>query len=460
MTTDSKTTISRRTLIRRAAGGSLLGSAFAFSEAGRAQAAAQGVNKNSAPSDLKITDVRGCTIKGAETFIYPTIRIDTNQGVSGLGEVFVLGNAEQALVFKPMLVGKNPLLLEPILQSLRRFTNQDASGGYSAIDIALHDIAGKVYGVPVWRLLGSKLRDRARLYCDTLGSTDPKVYGAHMLERKNAGYTFFKMDLYTSLVAEKPGAVHTDGAATEKGLGYLGDLIGGVRDAIGWDQPLAADHFGNISVHNAIRYARAFERYQLAWAEDMVPYTDWQGLKAIREATTTPQCTGEYGFGLKEAFRPLLDNHAVDLIHVDVTTCGGLLELHRIADYADMCGIPIVLHACNGPVAQAAAIHAAATMTNFVALEFHAVECDYWSDLAKGPMRPVAERGHMRVSDAPGLGIEMNEEVARGHLTVPARDMAGQVTLGGYFEPTPRFDEPILGGQPGNPSPNSWRQIL
>ena len=410
---------------------------------------ASGVNRYSSPSDLRITDVRACTIAGAERFIYPTIRIDTNQGVSGLGEVFVLGNVGQALVFKPYLVGKNPLEMEPILQSIRRFINQDASGGYSAIDIALHDIAGKVYGVPVWRLLGNKMRDCVQIYCDTRDDADPKIYGGRMAARKKLGYTFFKMDLHTHLVAEKPGAVHRNGAATERGLKYLCEIIEGVRDAIGWDAPLAADHFGNLSVKDCIRYARAFERYQLAWAEDMVPYTDWQGLKTISDATTTPQLTGEYGFGLKEAFRPLIDHRAVDVIHPDVTVCGGLLELRRIAEYADLNGIPVALHMCNGPVAQVAAIHAAAVMMNFVALEYHAVECPFWVDLATGPFRPIVEQGFMRVPDAPGLGVELNEEVVRQHLKEP-----------GYFEPTPMYDRPILGGRPSNPNPNSWRLLF
>jgi L-alanine-DL-glutamate epimerase-like enolase superfamily enzyme len=407
------------------------------------------VNRYSYPSQLKITDIRACTIAGAERFIYPTIRIDTNQGVSGLGEVFVLGNAGQALVFKPYLVGKNPLEIEPILQSIRRFANQEASGGYSAIDVALQDIAGKVYGVPVWRLLGSRVRDRIRIYCDTRDDKDPKIYGARMAARKQLGYTFFKMDLHTHLVGERPGAVHANGAATERGLAYLGEIIEGVRNAIGWDAPLAADHFDNLSANDAIRYARAFERYQLAWAEDMLPYTDWQGLKAVADASTTPQATGEYGFGLQEAFRPLIDHRAVDLLHPDVTVCGGLLELRRIAEYADLHGIPVALHSCNGPVAQAASVHAAAVMMNFVALEYHAVDCPFWIDLATGASRPVVEDGYMRVPDAPGLGLELNEEVVREHLKEP-----------GYFEPTPMYDRPILGGRWSNPNCNSWRLLF
>ena len=231
--------------------------------------AAAPINKNSAPSGLKITDMRACTV--ASNYDYPIIRIDTNQGVYGLGEVRDAGVKGIALILKAHILGKNPLEIESILRDIRQFAGQGRmGGGYSAVDMALHDIAGKVYGVPAWRLLGTRYRDRIRIYCDTTGHKDPKIYGERMLKRKKMGFTFFKMDLYTSLVADRPGAVHQNGAATDKGLKYLCEYIEAVRDAIGWDAPLGADHFGNLSVNDSIRYARAFEPYQLAWAEDFI----------------------------------------------------------------------------------------------------------------------------------------------------------------------------------------------
>jgi len=296
-------------------------------------AAAQGVNTRSAPSNLKITDMRACTV--AANYDYPIIRIDTNQGVYGLGEVFAAGVRGSALVLKAHLLGKNPLDIESILRTIRFTAAQNFwNSGYGAVDLALHDIAGKVYGVPAWRLLGNKLRNRIRIYCDTTGHPDPKVYGQRMLQRKKMGFTFFKMDLYTSLVKDKPGAINQYGVATEKGLNHLCEIIAGVRDAIGWDAPLAADHFGNLSVNDAIRYARAFEPYQLAWAEDMIPecWKNWRGFKAIKEATTTPILTGEQAFGLEEGFQNLIDNQALDLIQPDYVASGGMRECKRIAD--------------------------------------------------------------------------------------------------------------------------------
>jgi L-alanine-DL-glutamate epimerase-like enolase superfamily enzyme len=390
------------------------------------------LNKHSAPSQLKITDMRACTV--AANYDYPIIRIDTNQGVYGLGEVRDAGVKGIALILKAHLIGKNPLEIKSVLESIRPFAGQGRmGGGYSAVDMALHDIAGKVYGVPSWRLIGSKVRNRIRIYCDTTGHKDPKVYAQRMLKRKQMGFTFFKMDLYTSLTADRPGAIHENGAATEKGLKYLCEYIAAIRDSIGWDAPLAADHFGDLSVNDCIRYARAFEPYQLAWAEDFVSYKDWRGLKAIADATTTPVLTGEDAFGLEEGFQPLIENRAVDIIQPDPETSGALLETKRISDYASLYGISTVLHFAGSPVGCMAAVHLAATLKDFIVMENHAIDMPWWQDLVTGITKPIVESGYITVPDKPGLGVELNDEAVKQHLRYP-----------GYFEPTPMYDDFIV----------------
>ncbi|HZT28686.1 MAG TPA: mandelate racemase/muconate lactonizing enzyme family protein [Bryobacteraceae bacterium] len=421
-------------MLQHAAGLAALGAASGPAEAAAQSRSAAGVNTNSSPSDLKITDMRACTV--AANYDYPIIRIDTNQGVYGLGEVRDAGVKGIALILKAHLLGKNPLQIDARLSQIRPFAGQGRmGGGYSAVDMALHDIAGKVYGVPAWRLIGNKLRDKIRIYCDTTGHKDPKIYGKRMADRKKMGFTFFKMDLYTSLVEDRPGAVNVNGVATEKGLGYMCEYIAAVRDAIGWDQPLGADHFGRLTVNDAIRYARAFEPYQLAWAEDFVDYRDWRGLKQISDATTTPTLTGEDAFGLEEGFQNLIDNQAVDLIQPDPETSGALRETKRIADYADMHGIPTVLHFAGSPVGCMASVHLACTLRNFVVMENHAVDMPWWQDLVTGPAKPIIQNGYIPVPDKPGLGVELNAEVIKEHLRYP-----------GYFEPTPMYDDFIVSG--------------
>lgn len=407
-----------------------------------AQSKTAGFNRNSAPSQLKITDMRSVLI--ASNYDYPIIRIDTNQGIYGLGEVRDAGREGTALVLKPHIVGKNPLSIEPILDSIRNFSGQQRlGGGYSAVDMALHDIAGKVYGVPAWRLVGSKYRDQIRVYCDTDQSSDPAVFAERLKKRKEMGFTYFKMDLGTRLVTHRPGAVNNRGTATEKGLGYLCEYIQVVRDAIGWEAPLATDHFGPLDLNDSIRYARAFERYDLAWAEDMIqvghlgpggdaPF-NWRAYRDLCQATVTPIATGESLFGLEEGFKNLIDHRAVDIVHPDPLTSGAIRETKRIADYAALHGVRTAIHFAGSPVGCLASVHMAATIKDFLAMENHAVDIPWWGDLVTGISKPIVNRGFITVPDTPGLGLELDEARIKEHIR-----------KGGYFEPTPQYDDYIL----------------
>lgn len=406
------------------------------------KAGAAAVNRNSVPSQLRITDMRSVLV--ASNYDYPIIRIDTNQGVYGLGEVRDSGREGTALVLKPHLVGKNPLNIEPILDSVRNFAHdQRMGGGYSAIDMALHDIAGKVYDVPAWRLVGSKYRDKIRIYCDTTGSKDPKVFAERLKKRKEQGFTFFKMDLYSSLVADRPGAINSRHTCTPKGLQYLCDYIAAVRDSIGYEDPLATDHFGALTLNDSIRYARAFEPYDLAWAEDMIQVDhlgaggdaprNWQAYKELKESTTTPICTGESIFGLEDGFQPFIENRAIDILHADPLTSGGIRETKRIGDFAAMYGVQTAIHFAGSPVGCLASVHMAATLKNMVAMENHAVDIPWWNDLVTGPSKPIVNRGFITVPDSPGLGVELNEAAIKEHIR-----------KGGYFAPTPQYDDFIL----------------
>lgn len=451
MTRRLRAGLTRRSMFRSAAAAAAMGPLFQATQG--PVSAQQTVNRNSAPSTLKITDMRACRV--AANYDYPLIRIYTNQDVYGLGEVRDAGVEGIALVLKAHLVGKNPLNIEANLRAIRQFANHGRmGGGYSAVDMALHDIAGKVYGVPAYRLIGNKTRDRIRLYADTTSHKDPKLYAARMQKRKDMGLTFFKMDLQSSLAEDRPGALNERGVCTEKGLGYLCEYIAAIRDVIGQGTPLAADHFGRLNVNDSIRYARAFEPYQLSWAEDLLqiaegtqyPYLNWQAYKTISDATVTPVLTGEDIFGLQGGFQPLIDNHAVDAIHPDIETSGGLLETKRIADYAEMHGVQVAMHHAGSPIGGFAGYHCAATFGNgFLAMENHALDMPWWQDLVTGVPKPIIEKGYVKVpDDRPGLGLELNDAVIKEHLRRP-----------GYFEPTPMFDDVIVSGfRTGGPWPH------
>jgi len=411
----------------------------------RLQAAMQNVNTRSRPSDLKITDLRVTTVRGAP-MTCTLIRLDTNQGISGLGEVRDGASKNYALFLKSRLLGENPCNVDKIFRKIKQFGfHGRQGGGVSAVEMALWDLAGKAYNVPAYQLLGGKFRDRIRCYADTTESHDPKVYGERLKKRREQGFTWLKMDLGIDLVENVPGAVtrpagvssRTVGGVqhmftgielTEKGIGLMADYVGEIRSIVGMDIPLAADHFGHIGLNSCIRLGKALEKYNLAWLEDMIPWQHTALWKKITDAVDIPTLTGEDIY-LKEPFVELCQNHAVDIIHPDLATAGGLLETKKIGDMAQEYGVAMAMHFAGTPVSCMANVHCAAATENFLVLENHSVDVPWWDDMVTGIEKPIVNQGFIRVPEGPGLGIELNEEAIRQHLAEP-----------GYFEPTPQWD--------------------
>src|SRR5579872_4187217 len=220
-------------------------------------AAVQNVNRNSHPSDLKITDLRVAVVKGAP-MTCPLIRIDTNQDIYGLGEVRDGASKTYALFLKSRILGENPCNIDKIFRKIKQFGGDSRqAGGVCGIEMALWDLAGKAYNVPVYQMLGGKFRDKIRCYADTTESEDPQVYGRRLKMRKDQGFTWLKMDLGIDLLRDKPGMLSqplgqtpretfskqhffTGIELTEKGVAAMGDYVAQVREIIGMDVPLSA----------------------------------------------------------------------------------------------------------------------------------------------------------------------------------------------------------------------------
>ncbi len=375
------------------------------------------------------------------------IRIDTNQGISGLGEVRDGASPTYALMLKSRLLGENPCDVDRLFRKIKQFGHHGRQGGgVCAVEMALWDLAGKAYNVPVWQMLGGKFRDRIRCYSDTTESHDASVYAARLKKRIEQGFTFLKMDLGVDLVENIPGAVtrplgysqsqasetqhpFTGMEVTDKGIALMAEYVGRIREVVGMDVPLAADHFGHIGVNSSIRLGKALEKYNLAWLEDMVPWQHTALWKQITDQVNLPTCTGEDIY-LKEPFAELCRTHAVDIIHPDLMTSGGILETKKIGDLAQEHGVAMAMHFAGSPVACMANVHCAAATENFLVLENHSVDVPWWNDLVDGVEKPILNRGFINVPDAPGLGITLNEEAVKQH-----------VGEGGYFEPTPQWDK-------------------
>jgi L-alanine-DL-glutamate epimerase-like enolase superfamily enzyme len=216
---------------------------------------------------------------------------------------------------------------------------------------------------------------------------------------------------------------------TDKGIGLLEEYVAAVRDAVGMEIPLSMDHLGHLGVGSIIRLGQAYEKYNLSWIEDVVPWEYTDLLKQISRQSPTPLLTGEDIY-LKEDFRVLCEARAVSKIHPDLATAGGILETHKIGDMAWEYGLPMAMHFAGTPVSCMANVHCAAATLNFLALENHSLDVPWWSDLVDGVEKPIVEQGWITVPDKPGLGVTLNEDVVRQHLLPGTK----------YFEPTPQWD--------------------
>jgi gluconate/galactonate dehydratase len=431
------------------------------------------VNTNSKPSELRITDMRVAEIVGAP-FRSALLKIYTNQGIVGLGEVRDGASKTFALMLKSRLLGENPCDVDRLFRRIKQFGGHGRQGGgVSAVEIALWDIAGKAYGVPIYQMLGGKFRDRVRMYCDT----DARVpsgteTGKRLKERMALGYTFLKMDLGLAQIIDVPGTVnaptgvldgfrehanHMPGRTpeerrrrnavydvhnvrhpltglhfTEKGLELLEQYIAEVRDVIGPEIPLAIDHLGHISLQDGIRLARRIEKYTPAWLEDVIPWQYTAQYAELQKSTSVPICTGEDIY-LKDDFMPLLECGGVSVIHPDLLTSGGILETKKIGDAAQDHGVAMAIHMAESPIACMAAAQVAVATENFLSLEQHSVDVDWWNDICTGLPKPLVSDGFIEVSEKPGLGIDdIDDAVIAEHLQPGAK---------GIWEPTGTWDD-------------------
>jgi len=439
--------LNRRDILKSSAGA--LGAALLIGDP--LEGYPKAVNTNSSPSALKITDLRVATIVKPGPSPCSIIRIDTNQGVYGLGEVRDGASPTYALFLKSRILGENPLQLDKVFRKIKQFGGHARQGGgVCAIEMALWDIAGKVYNVPVYAMVGGgKFRDKIRVYADTTESKDPKIYAQRMKERKEGmGITWLKMDLGIEMVSDTAGTVTQASdlsewettqlehpllamEVTEKGIALLEQYVAAVREAVGMEIPLAMDHLGHLGVKSIIRLGKAYEKYNLSWIEDVIPWTYTDLLKQIREESPTPILTGEDIY-LKEPFHVLCASHAVDKIHPDLATSGGILETHKIGDMAEEYGVPMAMHFAGTPISCMANVHCAAATLNFLALENHSLDVPWWSSMVnEGVRTPIVEHGWIAVPDRPGLGVTLNEDVVRQHLKPGTT----------YFEPTPQWEQ-------------------
>lgn len=425
-------------------------------QAGRIENA---VNRHSEPTALRITDMRLAVV--ASNYDYPILKIDTNQGVYGLGEVRDAGHAVNALQFKSMLVGQNPCNVDMIFRTIKRYGNWGREGGgVSGIEIALMDLIGKVYGVPCYQLLGGKYRDRVRLYGDTPtpGDPTPEDFVRAVQGRRSRGLTWIKFDLRPSLFETGDNPLIGNEARfdipydagrwfkapmagrgvklTEQTIERAAHVVSEVRGAVGNDVQLCVDHFGEgyLTADEVIRLGKALERFNLAWMEDPVPWFDTPGHRKVADALLTPIASGENLY-LRDGFREAIRTRAYDILHPDLLSSGGLMETKRIADDGEEEGLPTALHCAGSPIGFMANIHTAAAISSFLACEHHGLDLPFWESLVTGLDADYMADGYVKVPEKPGLGVDLDLEAIEANLRTP----------GTMFLATDEWNTPKLG---------------
>lgn len=391
---------------------------------------------------MKITDLK-CTVLGQN----PVVRVVTDEGVDGYGEVesYKPYLKPHVMFYRDLILGADPTNVEAVMLRIRRMGSFKPWGSaVSAIEMALWDIAGKAAGLPVYKLLGGKVRDRVRVYNGAVrfpmdGHT-PEDYAANMAKMKAAaeGFTIIKQGIgfHSPMPRETPDFFYGEvrkvgrhpnrGLLTEKGLKYVIACVEAMKDVLGDEVGLALDCGPGWTVPDAIRLAQALEPLHILWLEDLLSgdYTPWVLADLYREvtrSTSTPIHTGEQIY-LRHHFKDLFEKQAIDIIGPDPCDVGGLAELKWIAEYADLHGILMAPHGTgDGLIGLAALVQVSATLPeNYIAFEYPVGKPDWWYDIVEGLSDPIVENGFIQVWDRPGLGVTFNVDAARAHL--PAGD--------------------------------------
>ena len=403
--------LSRRKMLKNAA----LPIAGAFALPSLA-AAVQDVSTPYQRPKLKITDVRTAQVRvhGLQTHI----RVYTDQGLFGQGESTdaAVGTVSLVNQFRRFLVGQDPLNVDALWERIRvSGIFAGAQGGQyvtalTGVEIALWDLAGKALGLPIYQLLGGRFRDKVRIYCDSdmedpLGPESDKK----LPSIKDQGFTAMKIDLDDATDPHRFDRVNW--TANNAEVDRMVSWVKHVRESIPKEMELACDMHGRYDAATAKRVAKELEPFRLLWLEEVVPPENIDALVDIHHSTSTPIAAGENLY-MRWGYRELLSKNAVDIIQPDFQKTGGLSEGRKIANLAQTYYLPVAPHCVVSPIGMMSTAHLCASIPNFLVCEWHWINFpDLWKNWVKEG--EIIQKGYVSVTDKPGLGVEMNEEVAR-----------------------------------------------
>ena len=380
---------------------------------------------------VKITDLQTMFVQAnTETNL---VKIETDSGLTGIGEAYWGRGVKDVILgyLRKIVVGRDPLDIEPLYTEMIRSTGGAGSQAgvtvtaISGVEIALWDLAGKILGVPVCKLLGGQYRDGVRAYWttgpkDMLDPASCREFAA-AIKGHPFGITAIKSDADAfpkkyDPESREPGHDPVTGHLTPKDISRIGKGFGQLREAVGEDIDIAVHCHWEFDWIDALQLARIVAPINPMWLEDPIPPFYSESWSKLTAESPVPILTGENLYQ-RRGFMPFILNQGCHLVQIDIPKAGGLLESKKIADLAELFEIPVCAHLASTPVGALASAHCAAAIRDFRAQEFSPGRMlpEDWQKfiIYDGP---VIKDGKYRVSDKPGLGLELNEDFVRGRL--------------------------------------------
>ncbi|WP_415895685.1 mandelate racemase/muconate lactonizing enzyme family protein [Neptuniibacter sp. PT34_22] len=358
------------------------------------------------------------------------VRVHTDEGISGVGEAglaYDLGHSAAAHMIKEfaeeMLLGRDPFQTEDLWNLMLRGSFWGLGGGpiiyaaMSAIDTALWDIKGKALGLPVYQLLGGKVNDKLRTYASQLqfdwdsefkALTDPEDYAKATEKALAEGYDAVKVD---PIMYNEKGETFFDRTKlfTNKEMKMFRDRLMAIRETMADDGDIIFECHSLPGASTAIQLGELVEEARCMYFEEPVNYLNSELHKRVADKVNVPIAGGERLYN-RWGVRPYLEDQSLDVLQPDIGLCGGFTETKKVCDYADVYDVRIQAHVCGGPVATAASLHLETAIPNFLIHEHHTYAIKQWNrELCIQDPQPVD--GFFQVSEEPGIGIELNDEV-------------------------------------------------
>jgi L-alanine-DL-glutamate epimerase-like enolase superfamily enzyme len=375
---------------------------------------------------MKIKSIKTAATMGHGMHLW--VKVETDAGITGLGECVHGGTQAIAIIkyLEPKLVGRDPFAIDAIFEEMRRGHVFDGGTGgalitaLTGIELALWDLKGKALKTPLYELMGGKFRDKIWVYADC--EIDPGMnfdaIRAVVDDVLVRGFTALKVDIDIGAYSVKRGTQTF--RVTKDPFNYTAqqiehermiELVDMVTRAAGKGVSVAVDIHTRLDVPAARRVVQDLSAYQLLWIEEPVPPENIDAMREVKQHSKNPICAGENLY-LRHGLRELIEKQAVDIIMPDLPKCGGLSEGRKSANLAELYYMAFAPHNVSSPIGTMASAHVCASVPNFLVLEYHWLHRDYWTTIIQEKTDLIKD-GYIHMSDRPGIGVELDEVVAR-----------------------------------------------